>query len=60
MLDDILLVEYEEEILLAVSENSMSIAKRMLAKGMSVEDVADTTRLSISKVEKLQLQLVPA
>ena len=54
-LEDMLLVDYEEEIINAVSE----IATTLLGRGMSPSEVADITKLPVSRVEKLQLQLVP-
>jgi len=60
MLDDMLLVEYEEEILNAVSEKAIEIASNFLAMGIPLADVARATTLPLEKVEKLQRQLVPA
>jgi len=60
MLDDMLLVEYEEEILNAVSEKAVEIASNFLAMGVSPEDVAKATALPLEKIKKLQLQLIPA
>jgi len=55
-MDDILLVEYEEEIW----NEKLKIATNFLRKGVSPEDVADATNIPISRIEKLQHELVPA
>ena len=55
MLDDILLVEYEEEII----DAKLKMAMGMLKKGMSPEDVAEISEFPIGKIRKLQLQATP-
>jgi len=70
-LEDMLLVDYEEEIINAVSEAvsvavsekaleiALDIATTLLGRGMPPSEVADITKLPVSRIEKLQLQLVP-
>ena len=54
--EDVLLVEYEEELL----KERLEIATNFLAIGNSPEDVATATKLPLGTIQKLQLQLVPA
>ena len=58
MLDDMLLVEYEDKLLIKREEDMLKVAMKLLAKGMSAEDIVDTTELPIAKVKGLQLQKV--
>ena len=59
-LDNMLLVEYEAEILTARLNDKLEIAANLLGMGMSPADVAKATQLPLSRVEKLQNELVPA
>jgi len=72
MLDDMLLVEYEEELIIAKrkiaqevaqeteSKTALEIAKNLLEQGLAPENIAMATKLSIEKIKELQFQLMPA
>ena len=44
----------QKELLLKTQEEKLEMAERMLAKGMSPEDVSEITKLSIGKIKNLQ------
>jgi hypothetical protein len=60
MMDDVLLVEYEEEIINAMAktavETAAEIAKGLLAEGLPLERIAAVTKLPMSKIHNLRLE----
>ena len=44
----------EEGIKKGIKTNQIDVARKMLAKGFSIEDIMDTTRLSRKEILKLQ------
>ena len=53
-------LEITNRLLVRNEEEKLEIAKNFLAKGVSPEDVADATKLPITKVRKLHVQIKPA
>jgi hypothetical protein len=56
MFEDMLLVDGEEEIW----NEKLRIAKNCLKMGISPENVAEVTDIPLRRIEKLQLELIPA